>query len=114
MSQKVPVKLLDVLAWDAQVNDAPEKMREFLYGVRAELYGALHHLNDLLIELERQKKPLPIGLQPEKYFAVVVPTRPLEDAHMVDMGGEYRWIRGWAYELNNVFLAIHEALNVAD
>jgi hypothetical protein len=57
---------------------------------------------------------MPIGLQPEKYFAVRVSSRPLEDAHTADMGGEYRWMRGWAIDLNSAFIALHEALNVAD
>jgi hypothetical protein len=111
--KKVPVKLLDVIAWDARVNDTPEKMREFLYGVREEMSGALHHLNDLLMELSRQKKPLPVGLSPDYYFKIVVPTRSLEDDLFANMGGEYRWIRGWAIDLNSAFLALHEALNVA-
>jgi hypothetical protein len=112
MSQKVPVKLIDFMAWDAKLLDTPDALRAQVYEMREELLAAQRQLNDLLMELSRRKKPMPIGLQPEKYFAVRVSSRPLEDAHTADMGGEYRWLRGWAIDLNSAFIALHEALNV--
>jgi hypothetical protein len=80
--------------------------------VRKELSEGLRQLDRVLLLLSERKKPMPIGLDPEKYFAIRVSSRPLEEAHTADMGGEYRWMRGWAIDLNSAFIALHEALNV--